>query len=285
MDTRKLARLLLLSCVAADILSGCKKDDDPAPAATAACIPQRETTGLVGNESSWEHEYDGEGNPSKIREFNKYGSLVYTTEISSNTVIRTKAVSGSEYPTIIKTHYNSEFLKVLPSKAEVSITASGTELINWKTYSFHYDSKSRVIKIEERTNGIANDYEWDLIISYNDANNVTQLQYVWVVGPTDPVPPITVKAYDDKPTPYAGVKSWMFLMRNFSWDNADPEPVLTALSSNNPLDYTLASGANTWERTMSYQYNEHGFPVERSNTNKNFQGEYTFLQTFSYSCP
>jgi hypothetical protein len=73
-------------------------------------------------------------------------------------------------------------------------------------------------------------------------------------------------------------------MNNYGWDNYDSAPILTALSTNNPLDYTLGSGINTFSRKMSYNYNNEGFPVECSNTNKNTNGEYTFIQTFSYTC-
>jgi hypothetical protein len=66
------------------------------------------------------------------------------------------------------------------------------------------------VKIGEQTDYVINDYEYDVSILYNDKNNVTQLLYERTTGPRDPIPPITVTAYDDNPSPYTAVKSWNF---------------------------------------------------------------------------
>jgi len=138
--------------------------------------------------------------------------------------------------------------------------------------------------VGEQTDFVTNDYEWDLDILYDDKNNVTQLRYKWTTGPRDQITITTVSAYDNKSTPYVGIKGWKFL-GNFAWNNYDPEPVIIALSVNNPLDYTLQPGsANPWHRSMAYTYNENGFPVEKVNIDKNANGESTYKQTFTYKC-
>ena len=169
-------------------------------------------------------------------------------------------------------------------KGYVSVDDGDTLRVHYYTYFFFYDNKDRLMTIGEQTDYILGDWEYDLHIYYNDQDNVTAIQYEWTTGPNQVIPPITVSAYDDKPTPYAGIKQWPFLNINFAWDNYDPEPVFTALSKNNPLDYSMGSGADLFTRKMVYTYNDDGFPIERKNTNKNVNGEYTFLQTFSYDC-
>jgi hypothetical protein len=159
-----------------------------------------------------------------------------------------------------------------------------TTLVNYYTYSFFYNAKNQLEKVSEQTSNIVGDWEYDLSINYNDQGNVQALQYKTTSGPNQVIPPVSVTAYDDKPTPYAGIRSWPFLMINFAWNNYDPEPLLTALSKNNPLNYSTGTGASLFTRAMAYTYNSDGFPTERKNTNKNASGEYTFLQTFSYDC-
>ncbi len=139
-------------------------------------------------------------------------------------------------------------------------------------------------KVKQQTPQVAGDFEYDLTIIYNDKDNVTSLQYELTTGPRT-VTVITVAAYDDKPNPYAALKSWKFLATRFVWDNYDPEPILTALSKNNPFDYTLGQTPNQWNRRMIYLYNGDGFPIERKNTNQSPNGtKSTFVQTFAYNC-
>lgn len=169
--------------------------------------------------------------------------------------------------------------------ASVSIDDGDTLRVNYYTYFFFYNAKGQLIKVGEQTDYIVGDDEYDLNIYYNEQGNVSALQYEWTTGPRQVIPAITVTAYDDKPTPYAAIKAMPFLMIDYSWNNYDPEPILTALSKNNPLDYDLGrTGPDIFTRKMVYTYNPEGFPTERKNTNKNVNGEYTFLQTFSYTC-
>lgn len=277
------AMILLPVLLIIGFFTGCKKSGGAGSTpgtGHAVCATAGETTTLIGNEASWQYQYDSKGNIAKIIKLNKYGQQEILTEVFADRIVRTTASA------ILKTAYNANIFEALPSQAQVSITLSGgVEQPNFYTYNFTYDSKNRISKIVEHTASVPNDREWDLVITYNDNNNVTKLQYGWTTHPTESIPPITVAAYDDKFSPYTTIKYYKFLMNNFAWDNYDPEPVLTALSSNNPLDYTMNAGnPQQFKRTMSYTYNEHGFPVERVNTNKNANGEAAFKQGFSYNC-
>jgi len=258
----------------------------PSPSPNAKCIITNETAGG----GSRVYEYDSQGMPLKITSYGPGGSPGTTTNIRNNgfETIGTSPSSGYGYIDDIW-YMVSLFAGELPYMAQVSATTDitptrplGITQVNYKQYFFFYDDKGRLNKIGEQTNYVG-DREWDLNIFYDDKNNVTGLQYVWTTGPNEVIPPVIVTGYDDKPTPYASINIWRFLMTN--WESNELEPILTALSSNNPLGYTTG----TFTRTMAYKYNEHGFPVERSNTNADTNSNppgatYTFVQNFSYAC-
>jgi len=272
---------LFLNC----FLFGCKKDNSLLPPAgiQSVCTISDESTTLSGNNASWEYEFDKDGNPSTIKANYQTGSTEYLYEIYPYKEIVSTVSQGKRHQRIID--YDADIFTGLPSKADISIDDGDTLKVHYYTYFFFYDTKNRLTKVGEQTNYVIGDWEYDLNIYYNDEDNVTGLRYEWTTGPNTPIAPITVKAYDDHPSPYAAIKCWKYLMINFNWDNYDPEPLLTALSNNNPLDYDFNQPpASNYTRAMSYTYNDNGFPTERTNTNKNANGEYTFLQTFAYSC-
>jgi hypothetical protein len=274
--------------VAMGLLNSCKKDSTaavPPPLSVANCVLKSEATSLVGNEKTFEYQYDQNGNPKEVKIYNRFGGLISTCRVGSNTVTWNNNPQTEGWDRETNTVYQtSDIFTGFPAKASVSFREDLITQVNVWTYFFFYDAKGRLITVGEQTDNVPGDWEYDLNISYDKNDNVTSLQYVWTTGPREPIPPITVKKYDDKPTPYAGVKGWQFLNVNFAWNNYDPEPLITALSKNNPLDYTMGAGADKWERNMVYTYNEAGFPIERKNTNKHEGGEYTFLQTFAYDC-
>lgn len=272
--------LLLINC----FLIGCKKGSSPPPRVNqAACVTSKETTSLAGNEASWEYEFDTDGNPSAIKKLYPNGGVQYSYQISSHQVVLNYEYLGKQAQQIID--YDADIFSQLPSKAFVSVSDGDTLRVHYYTYFFFYDAQNRLKTVGEQTDYVIGDWEYDLNIFYNEQNNVTGLQYVWTTGPNEVIPPITVTTYDDHPTPYTAIKSWKFLMINFNWDNYDPEPILTALSSNNPLDYNLNQPpASNYTRTMSYTYNDNGFPLQRTNTNKTATDEYSFQQTFTYNC-
>jgi YD repeat-containing protein len=286
MNQRAVSCLLIRTLIAAAILSCCKKDEDdvkPTDSFGATCVIINETSSLIGNETSLTYEYDDRGNPSQIKWLNTFGNVAYLLEVVQDGVAVKHLVDGEMKPST-STNYQGNFLIGSPTQASISITVDGITTNNWKTYFFFYDSKGRVERIGEQTSNVIGDYEWDLTIFYDKDDNVSTLKYEFTTGPRDLITTITVDAYDDNPTPYAGVKGYKFL-GSFNWDNYDPEPIITALSKNNPLNYTMGTGVTSeFKRTMTYEYNEQGFPTQRTNTNKNANGESTFIQTFGYTC-
>ena len=264
---------------------GCKKTTTGHPLTVQAkCIIKTETTALSGNEKSFEYKFDDKNQLISVKVLNKFGGPIGTYETGYSSVVYNAEYLNKPTRNIIEYENTDFFNNKFPAKAFVSVDDGDTLRVHYYTYFFFYDSKDRLITIGEQTDYVVGDWEYDLHIGYNDQDNVTSLQYEWTTGPNEINPPIIVTAYDNKPTPYAAIKGWPFLLINFAWNNYDPEPIFTALSKNNPLNYTFGSGANLFERKMEYTYNDNGFPTERKNTNKNTNGEYTFLQTFSYDC-
>ena len=280
---KKYLKLILVTLLSTGILFSCKKSSTTTttPITTQAkCVVKTETTALSGNGKNFEYQFDGKENLIVI---NVVGVSAGVYEIGSNTVTKNYTYLGK--PAFTSTRYEtSDITTKLTARAFVSINDGDITRVNYYTYFFFYNNNNQLIKVGEQTDYVIGDWEYDLNIFYNAQGNVSGFQYEWTTGPRDVFPPIIVTAYDDKPTPYAGVKGWRFFMINFAWDNYDPEPILTALSKNNPLNYTTGTGANVFKREMVYKYNSDGFPIERKNTNKNVNGEYTFLQTFAYNC-
>jgi len=277
--------LTLSALIFTGMLAGCKKSSTSNPVVQAAkCLIQTETTALVSNEKNFAYSFDAKGNLSKVNVHNRFGTLERSIEIGPNTVKINYTVNGKPAFTLINYADDDLFDDKPPVKADVTMNNGDTTLVNYYTYSFFYNTKNQLEKVSEQTINIVGDWEYDLSIYYNDQGNVQALQYKNTSGPNQVIPPVSVTAYDDKPTPYAGIRSWPFLMINFAWNNYDPEPLLTALSKNNPLNYSTGTGASLFTRAMAYTYNSDGFATERKNTNKNASGEYTFLQTFSYDC-
>lgn len=261
----------------------CKKDTVNPSVPSNACVLQEEYTGLVGNQAVWKYTYDKSGNLITINHNYPNGTPITIMDVGSASRIESKVVPPGSDPVITELRYEGD-MSGSPTKAFLSITLDKITTVNYKTFFFFYDSKGRLYLVGEQTDNIVGDLEWDLHIFYNDQDNVTGLSYEITTGPTGGSV-VNVEAYDDKPTPYAGIKSWRFLLNHWAWDNYDPEPILTALSKNNPLDYALNKGTpGQYLRTMTYEYNENGFPLRRINTNKNASGEYTFEQTFTYEC-
>lgn len=262
------------------IMIGCDKDNTPTPIAQGNCLLAQEV--LNNSEETLKFEYDEQGNPSFVRRFDRYGTESETYTTYSNQIRHDYEVSSS--PVVVTIEYwNADIFTRLPALAYMSLTQGGETKVHYQTFIFSYDDKGRLKKVSQQTENIPNDFEYDLDIHYDDNDNVTVLQYEVTTGPHE-LTGISVERYDDKPSPFTGVKGYLFLMINYSWNNSDPGPIIAALSKNNPLDYTLGEGATKWEREMVYKYNEEGYPIERKSTNRHENGEHTFIDTFSYTC-
>jgi len=265
--------------------TGCDKTVIPAsppPPGIAACKLVTESTNLGGNYNSYEYGYNADGRISTIKKFIGGGYHVLSDSIlvGDHTVVSYGELNNNWRELSATTGYEGSMFDALPERAFVALTERGITKTDVFTYFFFYDSKNRLKTVGEQTDRVIGDYEYDLNIFYDDHDNVTALQYVWTTGPRDQITTITATGYDDKPTPFAGIKSWYFFM-HAGWNNYDPEPLLTALSKNNPLGYTSTAG---FKRTMAYTYNDLGFPVKRINTNTNSYGSSSFEETFTYEC-
>ena len=281
---KKYLSITLVTLLLTGILFSCKKSTPFTPITPqATCVIKTETTNLSGKEKSFEYQYDNKGNLTLVNVFNRAGGSAGMYDTYDQGVIFSHEYLGKTNKSITK-YETSDIYTLLPNKAYVSLQDGDTLRVNYYTYFFFYNNKNQLIKVGEQTDYVIGDWEYDLNIFYNEQGNVSGLQYERTTGPNQVIPPIIVTAWDDKPTPYAAVKGWPYFMINFAWDNYDPEPIITALSKNNPLNYSFGTGTNLFTREMVYTYNNDGFPTERKNTNKNTNGEYTFLQTFSYNC-
>jgi YD repeat-containing protein len=257
--------------------SGCGKDSatsTPIPAGT--CRLLSESTNLSGNAAGYTYNYSADGNLSSIRRSFR-GIPDSTAVFYDHVVIYAPSTLNSSYNSLAIA-YNANIFTGSPTTADVSLTIDGVENRHYYAYVFAYDAKNRLIKITEQTPTVPGDYEYILEVSYNDKDNVTALTYKSSNGPNTQTV-IPADGYDDKPSPYSGIKNWAFIMRS-GWNGSDPEPIFTALSKNNLLGYTIPG----WKRTISYTYDDKGNPITRTSTNSNLSGTYTFEENYGFQC-
>ena len=269
---KKILNPALLFCIF--IFSACTKSStSPSTPATGKCKPLTESSNLSGNNVTYTYTYNADGTLANIK-YPPYNMVVTYNATSLTYPARNAALTDSS-----NTGYTGNIYTGSPTTATLFLTIDGITIRNYMIYTFSYDSKGRLIKVIETTPNIANDDEYQLTVTYNDQDNVTQLKYENYTG-TAYVANINATGYDDKPSPYSGIKNWPFLM-HAGWSNYDPAPLFEALSKNNPLGY---NGDVSVTRTMEYTYNDNGFPIKRVNTNKNSSGTYSFDETYTYQC-
>ncbi len=260
------------------LLSSCKKSGTPAPASNLpTCKPKTESTTLAGNNATYQYSYNADGKITTIKKF--IGAAIVDSIVVGNSTIVSYYQSSSGFNMIQTTVYTGS-LDGMPSEAQVALQEGAVTHTDVWHYFFFYDNKDRLVKVGEQTDNVIGDYEYDLSIFYNDQDNVTELSYEFTTGPNT-ITTLVPSGYDNKPTPFAGIKNWYFFM-HAGWDNYDPEPLFTALSKNNPLGYTMPDG---FKREMTYIYDGNGFPAKRMNTNINSSGTYSFEETYDYECP
>jgi hypothetical protein len=272
---------LLVVVTSVLLFSSCKKTTTSvSPPGTAACKPTTESTTLSGNNATYEYTYGANGKVSLIKKFigGGYHVLADSIVVGDYTIVEYYNSNYSGYPMIQTTVYKGS-LDGMPTEAQVSLQEGAVTQTDVWHYFFFYDNKNRLNKVGEQTDHVVGDWEYDLDILYNDQDNVVGLKYSNTTG-SNTTTTIPATGYDDKPNPFAGIKNWYFLM-HAAWNNYDPEPLFTALSKNNPLGYTMPDG---FKRTMTYNYNDKGFPMKRMNTNTNTSGSYSFEETYDYQC-
>ncbi len=100
------------------MLFACKDDNDqPAPTAPAACRITKEYT--IGQRDYVSYEYEGEL-PKKIVNYNEVQMPDVTLEVLALEVRKSSEPDG--FPTVLSTHYKSDYLRVSLTSASVSIT-------------------------------------------------------------------------------------------------------------------------------------------------------------------
>jgi hypothetical protein len=257
------------------ILVGCQKKDEPQPDTTAACRIQKEMT----NGDYLLYSYDEEGNPTKIETHNPY-VMTNVLDVFYDKIATTEV--NKLHPITMTTNYGVGLLTMLPDVASTSVTMDDVTQVNWRTHFFRYDFNGRLVRVARETQTIPGDDEWELLISYNEQDNIIKMIYQLTTGARSVSSVIIVDGYDNNPSPYAGVKAYEYILNK--WDNADL--VVIALSKNNPTSYRLfLNDVETMKSSLQYQYNEHGFPTTRAITRKNDTGESTTQQTYEYVCP
>jgi hypothetical protein len=267
---------IFLPAIAVLLLSACDKTNPApvAPPATITCKPITESTNLNATPVTYIYSYNTDGTLAGI----SYPPLKMVVGYSSTSVTKPASVRPGLTDSS-NTYYNANIYTGLPAEASQWITLDGITQADYWNYKFSYDAKSRLVQVIESTPHVNGDWEYKLTIVYNDQDNVTSLKYESITGPNT-VTVISATGYDDKPSPYSAIKNWHLFM-HAAWNNYDPGPLFEALSKNNPLGY---NGDVNVTRTMTYIYNDKGFPTKRINTNKNSTATYSFDETYTYEC-
>jgi hypothetical protein len=177
-----------------------------------------------------------------------------------------------------ETRYSYRQGDLFPWKAEIYYTdmSDGSAAKLNSALMFYYDDDNRLGMVVNRL-ADGKEVDYTLQINYDSKNNVSKLEYEPGASSKTIKLQVTVSSFDNNINPYSTIPNWVFMM-NGNWYGNDPEPLITALSKNNPLDYSMQN----YSRKMTYEYNEKGMPVKRTNINKNSTGEYTFVERFGY---
>ncbi|MCW5837348.1 MAG: hypothetical protein KIS78_33445, partial [Labilithrix sp.] len=176
-----------------------------------------------------------------------------------------------------------------PARSNLELVMGANSSPDAYAYEYAYDAKGRLIKVSEYTPNNPNDAEGDVVIKYDDGDNVVRLEHALVRGPsaTGEVGVTVVNGHDDKPTPYALVPNYRFALSGLKhrWNDAELEGFVTALSKNNPLEIVDAKDtAAERTRTMTYEYDANGYPTKRMNTIAAPRSSKQFTDEFTYEC-
>lgn len=277
---KKYISIIPATLIIAGILFSCKKTDTKVnPPGQVACSVTNVSSTFAGNNSSSVYEYSTDGKLIVIKNYAGNSLALSTTLGEFSTEVKYTSSSGFSMIQTVVYEGGSIFAGQLPLKASVALQEGMITRTDVLTYYFYYDNKNRLNKVSEETKNVVGDWEYDLFIEYNDQDNVISIKNIWRTGPNTSST-IAVSGYDDKPSPFSGLRTWKYLV---SWDNSDPTALFAQLSKNNPLGFIEGD----WTREMTYTYNEHGYPLIRSNIqkNKNTEGTATWVETFGYNCP
>lgn len=284
-----LFKIFLSSLFVACILWSCGKDSPPTPIIPQAkCLIKSETYGFPGSEIGFGYEYtlyDDKEELSKVNVLRPNGSISGSFLIEGASLIY--SYTYGSYNMKRQWDYSNPLTQgLLPTDATLLIDdgSTGKVLVNYDIVHFGYDAKGQLTVVQTRKGTRTGGFEYDISIHYNDQGNVTGIKYVYFTGPNVDIPMITVSGYDDKPNPHAGIVGWRFFLISYHWEYGDPGNLISALSQNNPLGFSMGSGETLFERKIDYEYTTEGYPAIQKNTNKTANGEDSFVQTYTYVC-
>ena len=242
------------------LLHSCKKTSTINPPVTDKCKLIKVTT-LSGSSVSG---YSTDGKLTSLKHYS--GNSLQVSTIIGGSIMESSYTSSSGFPMIQTVTYDGSIVSnQLPVKASIAQTEGAITRTDVWTYYFFYDNKNRLERVREETIHVVGDWEYDLLIRYNDQDNVTSLKYVWTTGPNTSTT-IVATGYDDKANPYSNLRVWKYLL---SWDSSDPTSIFSQLSKNNPVNISLSDG-NT--RKLVYTYNNNGFPITKTTSTVNAGG-------------
>lgn len=273
---------LIIPVLLLGALVSCKKSNNPlSPTPQNSCRLIKETTSLTGNEATLEYTYDNAGNLLKRRRINVYGQVrdslvVNTSQVTiyhaDGATVRTDYLgySGNEPVNLAAT---------LPGRGRVYVKLAGPGAVAtlYCDYIFSYDAKNRLKQVD-MDYAAAGAYDFILRIDYDDKDNVTHLNYERTTGPRDPIPTYVCTRYDDKSSPASIHKNWAFFVGQ-TWNY--PETIFADLSKHNPYAYAYALD----NIAKTYQYNDKGIAITETNNVTTNTRQYTYVRTFTYSCP
>lgn len=243
-----------------------------------SCRPTAETYEERTNANSyrqrWGYTYDGQGVMAKAVEYDSNGFEHAVFDVNSPSAVRLSSKWGTALTKYTVPVFSNAVVHPALSKTDTTIPG-GTPQIDHRVREFEYDAKNRLIAMRESVPSVPNALPtvWELTWDDDDVRTL----HVYLVENGNPVPsPVyTVTGYDDKPAPRSATPYFLYL--DARWTVLD---VIVTLSRNNPLGYSL-DGANPQSVTLAYQYNAHGYPIERKGTATSGT---THVATFAYDC-
>jgi len=270
---KKYMKLISFTLLIMIIIASCDKKNNNTTTPIGQVQCQLKMISNANGLSTNTYEYSTDGKLISITNYS--GNSINVSSTLSETSMVSNYTSSAGFPMVqtIVFEGGGLFNGYLPAKASMAQQEGTITHTQVRNFLFYYDSKDRIGRVSEETPNVKGDWEWDLSISYDDHDNVTSLKYEWNTGPTIPA-----TGYDDKPSPYSGLRTWKYLA---DWDY-DVLSIFAQLSKNNPLGFIQGD----WTRKITYGYNENGYPISRISKQfiKGKVDTARWVENFNYVC-
>ena len=255
-------------------------DGAPPPSSTKCYVTAetyRQTSAANEFSGSWGITYDAMGVASKVVRYDANNFEDVTLTVTSPSAV---AQAGSYGETLTK-FTAPVFSKTVayPPTSTVDVDTGNNPKSDYYVRQYEYDAKHRLIKRTESVPSVPKALPSVWEITYDDDDNVRTFS-TDLLESESPQPPIvyTVTGYDDKPSPRSATPYAIHL-----WTPVDSiTDLIDSLSQNNLLGYERG-GTSPATLTATYQYNAHGYPVERQTVITDGANT-TRRQTFTYDC-